>query len=67
MNNYNDGDLWDNNKLQFGRLIAELEATGAFTEEVLDKLCNEMDLTVPDICCCIERAQQLWDETKERV
>lgn len=52
---------WGNNKIQFPRLIAELEMAGAFTEEVLDGLRASMDLDNAEIFTLVSRAQKEWD------
>jgi hypothetical protein len=57
---------WLDDAVQFPRLIAELESTGAFTPAVLQALSEEMDLTEADICELIDRAQAAWDDIKQR-
>lgn len=56
---------WNNNELQFARLIAELEAAGAFTETVMQDLCISMDLEKNEVTELIDRAQKHWDEMKD--
>jgi hypothetical protein len=58
---------WQNNAIQFPRLIAELEAAGAFTEQVVQDLQTSMDLDELDIMDLIDRAQDEWDTTVERI
>jgi hypothetical protein len=55
---------WNNNELQFARLIAELEAAGAFTVAVMQDLCVSMDLEKNEVTELIDRAQNHWDEMK---
>jgi hypothetical protein len=55
---------WRNNAIQFPRLIAELEAAGAFTPEVYRDLCVSMDLLPQEISDLIERAVREWDRIK---
>lgn len=55
---------WNDNSIQFPRLIAELEAVGAFTPQVTESLCESMDLTVDEISELVDRAQAKWDEIK---
>jgi predicted transcriptional regulator YheO len=56
---------WRNNAIQFPRLIAELEATGVFAlPGALDKVAEEMDLDVQQVCGLISRAQDEWDRIK---
>lgn len=57
-------DKWLNNEIQFPRLIAELEATGAFTNEVISNLAESMDLRIDDVCNLIDRAQTEWEKIK---
>lgn len=56
---------WQNNAIQFPRLIAELEAAGGFTEAVVQDLQTSMDLDERDIYELIDRAQAQWDRIKE--
>jgi hypothetical protein len=55
---------WRNNRIQFPRLIAELEATGALTLPVLDKVAEEMDLGRESIYNLVDRAQNEWDRIR---
>jgi hypothetical protein len=55
---------WQNNQLQYARLIAELEQAGAFTSEIVGTLCIEMDLEPQNIFEIVERACQELDEHK---
>ena len=57
---------WKNDSIQFPRLIAELEALGAFTPSVMEILREEMDLTNLEICCLIDRAQSKWEAKKKK-
>ena len=57
---------WLDNEIQFPRLIAELEAAGAFTNEVLRDVADSMDLRTEDVCSLIDRAQKEWDKIKEK-
>lgn len=61
-----DMDNWKNNSIQFPRLIAELEANGAFTGEVIDSLCESMDLTPSDVIELVDRAQTEWESFKRK-
>jgi hypothetical protein len=56
---------WANNELQFARLIAEIEAAGGFTEQLVQDLCTSMDLEKNQITELIDRAQSHWDEAKD--
>jgi len=55
---------WKDNSIQFPRLIAELEAAGAFTNQVTQELCENMDLTVDEISEIVDRAQDEWEAIK---
>ena len=59
-----DANHWQDNQLQYARLIAELEQAGAFTSEIMSTLCLEMDLSRQNIFELIERACSEWDEQK---
>lgn len=52
---------WDNDEIQFPRLIAELKGAGAFTPEVLSAVAASMDLELLDVHELIERAVTAWD------
>lgn len=56
---------WDNNDIQFPRLIAELQMAGAFTPEVMESLKDSMDLEESDIDELMTRADVLWDQIKD--
>ena len=53
---------WENNNIQFPRLIAEILAT----QEVIDvvALAQSMDLTIDDVEELFERAQVQWEAIK---
>jgi len=62
--------LWDNDLLQFARLIAETEALGGWCYDSAGiPLCHEleeaMDLSSDEINQLVDRAQKVWDEAKE--
>lgn len=57
--------VWDNDLIQFARLIAELETVGAFADRnLLTRVCVEMDLTPRDVGELVDRAQAVWDAQK---
>lgn len=58
---------WQHNAIQFPRLIAELEAQGAFTQEAMEFLAESMDLTYEEIFELIDRACAEWDRAKAAV
>lgn len=56
---------WENDDIQFPRLIAELEATGAFENDALcEAVCEEMSITMDELSNLIDRAQTKWDNIK---
>jgi hypothetical protein len=57
---------WENNGIQFARLIAEIEATGQMHGALVSELCDSMDLTSDEVYEIVGRAQKVWDKTKER-
>lgn len=60
---------WENDAIQFARLIAEMEAAGYFSADsrrLERKLADSMDLERGQLSELIERAQGVWDEVKER-
>lgn len=59
--------LWDNNEVQFARLIEELQAAGVFTPAVLDTLKGNMDLDLVDLHEIISRAQNVFDTSKAKL
>jgi len=54
-------DLWLRDDIQFARLIAELEAAGAFTPAVMSALCASMDLAEDRISELVDRAQARFE------
>lgn len=61
-------DLWNDDLIQFARLIAEMEAFGVF--EGLDNwhgLFESMDLDEEAICELIDRAQAVFEKSKARL
>jgi hypothetical protein len=70
---------WDNDAIQFPRLIAEMEAAGFFalpTEDehtvasevnpIVEAVCDSMDITYAQLVELIDRAQESWDIIKAR-
>jgi hypothetical protein len=55
---------WENDSIQFPRLIAELEAVGAFDGVVMEDLREATDLTNREIGQLVSRAQAAWDRIK---
>jgi hypothetical protein len=63
---------WENNAIQFPRLISEIEATGAFDLlqpdrlRVIDSIAISMDLDPSDVYELIDRARDEWDSIKSK-
>lgn len=63
---------WDNDSIQFPRLIAEIEATNAFEllqpdgRRVIETVADSMDLDPSDVYEIVERAAIKWDQIKAR-
>ena len=53
-------ERWKDNRIQFARLIAELEASHGFTEELSSSICRETDLELAELHELIDRAQAVW-------
>ena len=60
-----ENPLWLNDELQFARLIAEAEAEGVWTTEVIAGLGEQMDLEPDEVCQLLTRAQHRWDDAKD--
>ena len=72
------GSLWDDNSIQFPRLLSELWAVGALecqlhTENplrpatILTEVANEMDLDESDVMDLFERAGAAWNSHKQEL
>lgn len=59
-----DGELWENNRVQFARLLAEINAVG-LTPKQLKGLAKSMDLKAKDIHDIFNRAENEFDEIKQ--
>jgi len=61
---------WDNNYVQFARLIAELEAGRVldvnYNATDIEPLLESMDLTAEDLADLVERACTVWDHVKNK-
>ena len=52
--------------VQFARLIDELAAAGAFTDEVVETMSASMGLSIAAIEELAKRAEQVWEDAKEK-
>lgn len=55
-------DLWDNNLIQFARLICEINATQDSLD--LSALAESMDLNVAEVIDLFDRADDVWERAK---
>lgn len=62
----NPNDNWTNDAIQFPRLIAETQACGGFTSEVMHDLSESMDLSGVAICELLNRADVAWEAIKKQ-
>lgn len=60
-------DLWNNDNIQFCRLIAELDNIWAFDVLTIQKLSKSMDLDQKDIYDIINRAIEKFDKIKAKL
>jgi ABC-type hemin transport system ATPase subunit len=56
---------WENDRIQFSRLIAEVQEAGGFNPEMIEQLATSMDLSIRDVGKLIARACDDWDKLKE--
>ena len=57
--------LWDEDSVQFARLIVELRTRGVFDDKrVMSLLCASMDLTVEEIWQLVRRAEAEIDRLR---
>lgn len=59
-----ENSRWNNDAIQFPRLLAEIAATGALTPAVYDELRDLTDLTNDEINQLLDRAQTAWEKIK---
>ena len=57
------GPLWDNNEIQFARLICELVANCDNLE--FDAVCESMDLSKRELMSLYDRANLVWERSKK--
>lgn len=59
-----ENPLWENNSIQFPRLLAEICACQDDLD--LNALADSMDLEVEEVCELLYRAQDEWEEIKRK-
>lgn len=58
---------WEDDKLQFARLISEIQSVGGFDAELIHALAESMDLKITDIHELMERAEAVFEEEKSKL
>jgi hypothetical protein len=58
-------DNWNNNAIQFPRLLAEINACVDIGKHDMAELCMSMDLSVREIHELFDRAEEEWQRIKE--
>jgi hypothetical protein len=56
---------WNNNTIQFARLLCEINATQDNIDWTL--LCQSMDLDLSDIDDILDRAHYVWEKSKKNL
>jgi len=67
LNREHDKQIWENDKVQFARLINELDLLGVFDSNTIISLGCEMDLPLSNVYDLIERAKNVYDKTVEQL
>jgi hypothetical protein len=62
-----DVPLWENNLVQFARLISEIQGAWSISENDWQALRDSMDLENDDLMALFDRAFDVWDAAKARV
>jgi hypothetical protein len=58
---------WKDDKIQFARLLCEIQANIVGSKEDWDLLLESMDLTQEEVDSLFERAGKVWEASKVRV
>jgi len=61
----NESSLWEQNDLQYPRLIAEIIAAGALDENARILICESMDLEPAQLTELLDRAETDWTRIKQ--
>lgn len=56
--------MWDNDKIQFARLLDEIAAAGGLDDEFLEVISESADLSTANIAELFTRASAYWDYIK---
>lgn len=57
---------WENNCIQFPRLLAEIRAVG-LTNQQVEGLCDSMDVTAEELDSLFDRADEDWEAVKAMI
>ena len=57
-------DNWNNNSIQFPRLLAEIHMVGDLTDEQMQAIAESMSLNVVEVREIFDRAAEEFDEMK---
>ncbi len=60
-------DKWNDNLIQFARLICEISANVDICEEDWENLTDSMDLSTVEVVELFDRAHDVWEEAKSNV
>lgn len=61
--------LWDNNEIQFARLLCEVVANWGDeidTKHIIKDVARSMDLTVDEVNTLFDRAETVWEASKAK-
>ena len=57
---------WENDAIQFPRLLAEIRMFG-LTDEQVEQVCDSMDINEQELDILFERAEDEWQRIKDRL
>ena len=59
--------LWENDLIQFARLVAEIDYEGGYTSTLLRRLEDSMDLEKDEIFEIVDRAKSVFEQSKRKL
>lgn len=57
--------LWENNEIQFARLICEINAAVSISKKDWRSLCDSMDLNDDEVRSLFDRAHDVFEKAKK--
>jgi hypothetical protein len=60
-------ERWQDDFIQFARLLSEIQACECLIDESWEELCQEMDLTSDELSDLFDRAQEAWEKIKAQL